>query len=186
MNGRQRSLAQSVPLPRKAPNETSIELDLGRPFDSFYRSEYASVVALSTSLVGSFHVGEEIAQEAFVAAYRSWPTVGVLDSPIGWVRRVVVNKSVSVIRRRVADARAMLRIEQLRDPVSTAPDAGPVEMSRLLRRLPRRQAQVVALFYVADLSVVEVAHTMGCAPGTVKAHLHMARANLAVALEEGA
>jgi RNA polymerase sigma-70 factor (ECF subfamily) len=47
-----------------------------------------------------------------------------------------------------------------------------------VRRLPRRQAQAVALFYALDLPVTEVAATLGCAEGTVKVHLSRARAEL--------
>jgi RNA polymerase sigma-70 factor (ECF subfamily) len=38
---------------------------------------------------------------------------------------------------------------------------------------------VIALHYLEDLSVVEVARVLGCAEGTVKAHLHNGRAALA-------
>ena len=45
-----------------------------------------------------------------------------------------------------------------------------------------RQAQATALFYALDLSVIEVAATLGCAEGTVKVHLSRARAELAARL----
>jgi DNA-directed RNA polymerase specialized sigma24 family protein len=41
-------------------------------------------------------------------------------------------------------------------------------------RLPKRQAQVTALFHALDRSVIEVATTIGCAEGTVKLHLSRA------------
>ena len=52
--------------------------------------------------------------------------------------------------------------------------------------LPPRQAQVVALHYLFDLSVDDVAATLEVSPGTVKVHLSRARASLARAygLEE--
>ena len=48
----------------------------------------------------------------------------------------------------------------------------------LVRSLPRRQAQVVALHYVSDMSVVEIAATLGCKEGSVKASLFKARQHL--------
>jgi RNA polymerase sigma-70 factor (ECF subfamily) len=51
-----------------------------------------------------------------------------------------------------------------------------------VRRLPKRQAQVTALFYALDLPVREVATTLGCAEGTVKMHLSRARSELAARL----
>jgi RNA polymerase sigma-70 factor (ECF subfamily) len=44
-----------------------------------------------------------------------------------------------------------------------------------VRSLPRRQAQAVALHYLEDLPVAEIARVLGCAEGTVKAHLHHGR-----------
>jgi RNA polymerase sigma factor (sigma-70 family) len=46
-------------------------------------------------------------------------------------------------------------------------------------RLPRRQAQVVALVALQELSTAEVAATLGCSQRTVQVHLQKARATLA-------
>jgi len=48
-----------------------------------------------------------------------------------------------------------------------------------LRSLPDRQAEVVALHYVEDLAVADVARILGIAEGTVKVHLHRGRLALA-------
>lgn len=52
----------------------------------------------------------------------------------------------------------------------------------LVRALPRRQAQSVALHYLFDLSVADVAATLGIAEGSVKVHLSRARQTLAARL----
>jgi RNA polymerase sigma-70 factor (ECF subfamily) len=56
-----------------------------------------------------------------------------------------------------------------------------------VRSLPKRQRQVVALHYLEDLPVTRIAEIIDVAEGTVKAHLHAARAALAAKLdlEEG-
>jgi RNA polymerase sigma-70 factor, ECF subfamily len=48
-----------------------------------------------------------------------------------------------------------------------------------VRALPSRQAQAVALYYLEDLSIQQTATVLGCAEGTVKAHLAKARRALA-------
>ena len=53
-----------------------------------------------------------------------------------------------------------------------------------VRKLPRRQAQCIALYYVYGCSLADVAMTLGCAEGTVKAHLARGRSRLAVRLGE--
>jgi RNA polymerase sigma-70 factor (ECF subfamily) len=51
-----------------------------------------------------------------------------------------------------------------------------------VRSLPRRQAQVVALHYLEDRPVAEIAEILGIAAGTVKKHLFDGRHALARAL----
>ena len=54
-----------------------------------------------------------------------------------------------------------------------------VDVIDALRGLPEGQRQVVALHYFGDLSVDEIAHTLGVAPGTVKSRLSRGREHLA-------
>lgn len=156
---------------------------LGPPedFDDFYRREIAGVLALGHALCGPG--GDDAAQEAMLAAYRRWDEVALLDSPAAWVRRVCANKATSVLRRRSAEARALLRLAGRRVDDAPAPSAS--EFWAEVRRLPRRQAQVVALFYVCDLGVGETAATLGITDGSVKTHLSRARQALAERLGTG-
>jgi RNA polymerase sigma-70 factor (ECF subfamily) len=48
-----------------------------------------------------------------------------------------------------------------------------------VRSLPERQAAAVALHYLEDLSIADIAAVLECAEGTAKSHLHKARAALA-------
>jgi RNA polymerase sigma-70 factor (ECF subfamily) len=49
--------------------------------------------------------------------------------------------------------------------------------------LPGRQAQVIALRYIDDLTIPEIADVLGVAVGTVKALLHQGRERLRRQLE---
>jgi RNA polymerase sigma-70 factor (ECF subfamily) len=50
---------------------------------------------------------------------------------------------------------------------------------RAVRALPRRQAQCVALHYLEDRAVDDIAGVLGIAAPTVRVHLHTARSTLA-------
>ena len=148
-------------------------------FEDFYRKEYASVVGLAYALSGSRWVAEELAQEAFIAAHRHWARVAAFDQPGAWVRRVVTNLLVSTIRRRVVEAKALVHLghrERARIPEGAT---GDVEFWEAVRSLPRRQSQVVALHYLEDLPVADIADVLEMAHGTVKKHLHDGRRALA-------
>lgn len=152
-------------------------------FDELFASEYRRVVGLALVLCGRRGVAEEIAQEAFTAAYRRWSRISHYDDPAAWVRRVAVNMATSVLRRRTREARAMARVALRRENAMepALPDAG---LWDAVRGLPGRQARCVALRYVEDRSVAEIAAVLGIAEATVRVHLHKARATLAERLGE--
>jgi RNA polymerase sigma-70 factor (ECF subfamily) len=161
----------------KRPTPRSVE-----PFEVFYRREYPRLLVLSRALAGAA-AAEDVAQETMLAAYRRWSHIALLDSPTGYVRGICLHKCRSVNRRVIVERNALLRYAA---PHSSA-RCDPLEPDSErywaeVRRLPRRQAQATVLYYALDLSVAEVATTLGCAEGTVKAHLSRARATLAARL----
>ena len=148
-------------------------------FEDFYMREYFAVVGLAYALSGSRWAAEDLAQEAFIAAHRDWDRISMYDRPGAWVRRVVANLSVSAFRRRVAEAKALARIAfgqaaEVPDLASDDP-----EFWAAIRALPRRQAHVVALHYLEDRSIAEVAEILDVTHGTVERHLHDGRVALA-------
>ena len=147
-------------------------------FDAFYRRELPDLVAFAAALAGPA-AADDIAQDAMLVAYRRWDTVSVMDVPAAWVRRVCANRAVSSLRRRGVEVRALLRLSARRPDEPPPLDGDAAAFWGEVRRLPRRQAQAVALFYVYDLGVAEIARTLGCAEGTVKVHLSRGRAALA-------
>jgi RNA polymerase sigma-70 factor (ECF subfamily) len=65
------------------------------PFEVFYRRELPGVIALCLAVSRRRWAAEEIAQEAFLKAYRAWDDVGGYDRPDAWVRRVALNLTAS-------------------------------------------------------------------------------------------
>jgi RNA polymerase sigma-70 factor (ECF subfamily) len=148
-------------------------------FEDFYVREYLAVVGLAYALSGSRWGAEDLAQEAFVAAHHDWDRIGAYDNPGAWVRRVVANLSVSAFRRRVAEAKALARLPFGDEtPLPDLADGDPAFWSAI-RSLPQRQAQVVALHYLEDRSIAEIAEILDVTVGTVKRHLHDGRQTLA-------
>jgi len=149
----------------------------GDEFDSFFLRHYAHLVRWLTLFTGDAERATDGAQEAFIKAYASWRTVRDCDSPIAWVRRVAINKC--------RDSHKADRRRQRRELAHGARDAQPADgvvgdmyLLGLLQQLTERQRLVTLLFYVEDLSVAEVAETIGITDGAVKFHLNQARERL--------
>jgi RNA polymerase sigma-70 factor (ECF subfamily) len=122
---------------------------------------------------------EDLAQDAFAAAYRDWSRIGSYDDPSAWVRRVVSNRAVSLRRRRSSEASVLTRLfarRPLTEPEVTFADPA---LWKAIHSLPRRQAQVIALVYLEDRSLAQAAAILGCAEETAKTHLRRAKASLA-------
>ena len=152
-------------------------------FEELYRRDFTAVVGLVYALSGSRHAAEELAQDAFLAAHRAWDRVGAYDEPGAWVRRVAVNRAVSSLRRRSVEARTLVRLAGQRPLPDPLPEDAEV-FWRAVRRLPKRQAQALALHYLEDRPVKDIATVLECAEATVKVHLHRGRQALAAALGE--
>ena len=169
------------PLPAAATLAEAMAEPQDDGFESFWFREHAAVLALAAGLTGDWGVAEDLTQDAFSAAHRQWADI---DTPSAWVRRVVANRAASHWRRRGRETAALVRLAARPSPVALTAEYD--EFWRTVRALPRRQAQVVALRYLDDRSLAEIAEVLGIAEGTVKATLSHAHAALArsLSLEE--
>jgi RNA polymerase sigma-70 factor (ECF subfamily) len=125
---------------------------------------------------GDAEQAADAVQEAFARAHVRWRRLRRYEDPVGWVRRVAMNLLRDQHRRSKRKDRALARLAA----VPAAPEGGPrhVGLGELLDELPPQQRTAVALYYVEDLSVAEIASAMGLAEGSVKSHLHDARRRL--------
>ncbi|MEX0835428.1 MAG: sigma-70 family RNA polymerase sigma factor [Nitriliruptor sp.] len=153
-------------------------------FDGFYRAHVTSTLAVVIALRGHRVGAEDVVQEAFLRAHHRWQQVADMDRPDLWVQRVALNLATSQLRRLGAETRALVRLRGRPAPPVTEAFGREQGFWDAVRRLPPKQARVVALRYAADLPVVEIAEVVGVAEGTVKAQLHTARARLAVLLHD--
>lgn len=144
-------------------------------FDAFYRKHFTRAVALAHALAGP-RAAEDIAQEAFWATFKKWED---LEHPERWLWRVIANRSRSALRRRYLEAGLLPRLRTEAAPVQDEASPDLEEFWAVVRVLPTRQAQVVALLYVEELSAAEVAEVLGCSEATVRVHRHRARKRLA-------
>lgn len=120
-------------------------------------------------------------QAAFIEANRRWATIGAYEDPIGWIRRVALNRLRTGRRlgRRRAEILATIR------PVSRLDlTAELLDLCRALDGLAPQQRLTVCLVHLAGLTIDETAAALDVVPGTVKSNLHDARRRLRSTLEE--
>jgi len=162
--------------------------------------EGASVVSTCTRVLGDRSEAEDVAQEAFVIAYRSLATWRA-DGPFGaWLSRIAVRlavrragqrKQVTWLDPLAADSdqpgQERFRTGAAADAVDPAHTVIRSERDARLRAavasLDEPYREVVALRFFAERSLAEIADATDRPLGTVKTHLHRGLARLRRTLE---
>jgi RNA polymerase sigma-70 factor (sigma-E family) len=144
-------------------------------FATLYRDRYAAMVRLAHLITGSNAVAPDLVQDAFVKVAAR---LGTIEQPGAYLRAVVVNECRSWIRRQAVE-RKHLPTEA--PAASLPPDVD--EMWAALTKLPERQRAALVLRYYEDLSLDDIARTLGCRLGTAKSLVHRGLASLKEVLE---
>ena len=144
-----------------------------------FERSYRRLVVQLYGVVGDLVEAEDLVQEAFVRAASSGRRFSAVDNPEAWLRRTAVNLHRNRWRKLRNFSRIRHRLENPTDPPGLD---DKVVVIQALRGLPEQQRQVLALHYLADLSIEDVAATLGCAVGTVKSRLARGRDAMALAL----
>lgn len=149
-------------------------------FDDFYRGTSRRLLKYAYGMVADPGTAQDIIQEAYIRAWRHWPTISRYEQPEAWVR-LIVSRLATDWWRRVAVRRRFEATERPPEPVPP-PSETTILLVGALRRLPTRQRQAFCLHHLLDLTVADIARDMGVAEGTVKSWLFRARAALADSL----
>jgi RNA polymerase sigma-70 factor (sigma-E family) len=162
-----------------------MEPGVGRTEDDGFEEAFDALLAaarrIAVRLLGNGAEADDVAAEALARAYARWSKVRDLDYRDAWVMRVTANVALDVLRRSRRPLPPMATDEI--DPAEAA--VTRLALAHALRRLPRRQRDVVVLRYLADLSEADVARSLGVSAGSVKQHAHRAIDALRRALGPG-
>jgi RNA polymerase sigma-70 factor (ECF subfamily) len=165
-----------------APGRMVSSRSRGTTLAEVFELSYRRLVVQMYGVVGDFAEAEDVVQEAFVRASAAGGRFRRVENPEAWLRRTAINLHRNRWRKLCSYNRVRPRLEV------SPPDLPGLEehvvVIESLRRLPDSQREVLALHYLADLSVVQVAELLGVAEGTVKSRLMRGREALAALLSE--
>lgn len=171
---------------------TALAADLDGAFPDLVRATSSGVFSGALRLVGNRHDAEEIAQEAYLRAYRAlqgYPPLRIRElNPEAWMWTIAANLCRNHHRTR---SRRPQTSESHTDPADHAPgpEATAVERSQgewlasELAQLTWPMRAAVVLHHVVGLTYEEVATALGRPVGTVKADAHRGLARLRTRLE---
>jgi len=142
-------------------------------FENFYLEARDPCFRALMVTVGSAHEADDLLAEAFTRALARWNEVSVHPRPEAWVVRAALNLHRDHWRRSNRQRRRLVRsdAEPFTEPFDT-------ELLDVVRALPERQREVVALRVLLDLSAEQTAGVLDIEVGTVGTHLRRALATL--------
>jgi RNA polymerase sigma-70 factor (ECF subfamily) len=143
-------------------------------FRALYQRVFPLAFRVGCRFSGRRDDAEDAAQEALARAFQRWSRLRGQPWVCGWVLSTTLN---------ILRTRRPFDVAEHEDAATLGGDVdASLDLWNAIRRLPKRQAQAVILYYLADLPVAHVASVMGCREGTAKAHLDRARKRLASVL----
>ncbi len=149
-------------------------------FEDFVRTQRSGLRAYAALVCGDWHLAEDIVQVALTRVYQKWNRIRS-GAPVAYARRAIT--TIVIDHSRKPSVTREVRVADVPDALAMAPEASlDPQLVAVLRELPPRMRAVVVLRYVEDLSVEQVAATLGCRPGTVKSQAARGLAKLSAAL----
>jgi RNA polymerase sigma-70 factor (ECF subfamily) len=160
--------------------EATEPVDPTAALERLYREAAQRFVLAAYALTGDLGEAQECVQEAFVRACAHPARILRTDNPVAWMRTVTVNVARDRMRRKRRFAILHRRLSRPVDVPAASPDR--VAILAAIKRLPAEQRETVALYYLADLDVREIAEVVHAPVNTVKSRLLRARQALAAQL----
>lgn len=140
-------------------------------------------VAYAASILKDYQLAEDVAQEAFLDAYRGLKTLREPAAFIAWFRTIVFKHCDRVIRKR----RLLIKgLEHAIDQPSPRPSPDEQLQSKdiaagvwnAINDLPAAERTVVLLYYMSEQSQASIANFLGITTNAVKVKLYGARRRL--------
>jgi len=173
-------------------NKKEIYLDKAEEFEALYRENYEKVYNLALGLTGNGEQAEEITQEAFFRALKSFNTFRHDSSFFTWIYRITLNVSSSYMKKKKSYPMQNLEkaVEkmglQIEDIIDKNPESNP-ETSYLAKEVRYRclhslteclsgeQRKIFCMAITLGLPQRTVAEILECSPGKVKTTLFRAK-----------
>lgn len=142
-----------------------------RAFESLIARHQREALALAIGLLRDRSEAEEAVQEAVCRAWKALDSLREAARFKAWFAGILYRVCRDVIRLKVRDRRVLAARPLRGEPTSEAESPA----LRAAMTLPDEYRDPLVLFYVQELTILEVAETLGLTESNAKVRLHRAR-----------
>ncbi len=156
--------------------------------EGLFARHHGEIYAYLVRMVRDPELAADLAQDAFIRAYRAWNTLQDPTKARAWLYQIANRVALDELRRR----RIIRFVPWSGESRGAAPSAERLvmdarltgDLERALRRIPERQAAALLLAELHDLTGLELAEALGTSHVAARALLTRARESLRRALAE--
>lgn len=124
------------------------------------------IFAYALRLTGDRDEADDVYQETFLAAFRSWPPPR-RGQERAWLYRIATNKAIDRARR----AKRLVRMDALRLAAPQRDGTSIADLRSAIRVLPTGQRAAFVMRKVQGLEYAEVARALGCSQDAARARV---------------
>lgn len=154
-------------------------------FGTLYERYYDKVMAISRGILIEHEEAADAVQEIFTLVYRHLGRFDRRSRFSTWLFRIAVNRSIQHARSTKHRAKNVPLDEALTQAEITEPnitDGDPL-VARVMLQLQPQDRALLTLFYWEELSLNEIAESIGCSVNAAKTRLFRARERFRVLYE---
>lgn len=154
-----------------------------------YNLYYKAMYNTSLKIVGNTVEAEDIMQEAFLKVFKLLPNTELTAGFGGWLRKIVVNKSLDIVRKRKIYFEEVDEIKDDRIDESTIETSGEnieetvKRVKRAMTELPDKYRTVLSLNLIEGYDHDEISSLLGITTSTSRAQLSRGKQKLLAILK---
>jgi RNA polymerase sigma factor (sigma-70 family) len=149
--------------------------------DELVRSWHSRLWRIAFAKINNQDAAWDVAQDAWLKIIRGLPRLREAEAFGCWAMQIVSNTACEWLRRQRIRANSIDRLSTTAEQTKLI--TGSINL-QLLSSLPEAQMQTLVLYYWEQMSISEIAETIGIPIGTVKSRLYHARKALKLLLGE--
>ena len=152
----------------------------------FVRTYSAQVLDFVSRMVSNAGDAEELAQDAFVRAFRSLGQFDGRSSWLTWVLRIAYHTALNHLKRQRQQWLSIddLPLADTPDDLSTDREERIQQLDAAIDRLPADEQLLLHLYYYDDRPLRDIAYIMDAEPGLLATRLHRIRKKLLLMMKE--
>jgi RNA polymerase sigma-70 factor (ECF subfamily) len=152
-------------------------------FEQLVMNYWKDVWKYAFFMTKKYHMADDVTQEVFIKAFRNLSSFRGETDVKFWLLKITRNQALNEMRN--SFFRRVTLVEYISNTGSSTSAEGSFlqwesvnDIWNLVMKLPNKYREVLILEAHFDLSVVEIARTLGISEGAVKSRIHRARVKM--------